>query len=154
MEHSIRSSLTSRSSITDIVGSRIWPYYVPESNSSFPILVYRLVSNLHAKHQTGASGMFVARVQFDCMSDRLSEVVLLTQALRNELHGYRGYMGSDLVIKSQLENEIGFSDRPKNATDTWIYRRSIDYLISFKEGLPNFGTEGVKASGQALVAVM
>lgn len=153
MEANFAQHLKSRTSITDIVGTRVYSYYLPQG-TRYPAIVYRVVSATH-DHTISASpalGIMSCRIQLDIVSDRLSQVSILNEAIRQELDGYSGAMGNATCIRCKLANEIGFVTEPEDASDTWIYRRAVDYLVRYKISIPTLGTAGVAMAGLGTVA--
>lgn len=151
MENTFAQYLLSRSSITDIVGQKIYSYYLPQG-TTYPAIVYRIVSGTHdhtLDSQSPALGIMRCRIQLDILSDKLDQVAVLSEAIRQELDGYSGSMSNAYCIRSRLVNELGFVTAPEDGSDTWVYRRAVDYLVRYKITVPSRGRAGAVAGATA-----
>ncbi len=129
------SFLTGVTALTAIVGTRIYPNSLPQ-NPVFPALTYALVSAPHDHTLTDAAGIVRARIQFDAYGYKLSEAVAITEAIRLALQRYTGSFGAKVVLASKLANEQDLSIAPQDASQSWLYRKSSDYIIKLRELIP------------------
>jgi len=152
MESSFAQYLRSRTSITDIVGDRIYSYHLPQG-TSYPAIVYRIITSTH-DHSIDVSpalGMMKCRIQLDLMSDRLHEVSILTEVIRQEMDGLSNSpMGNATCVRCKLINELGSIAEPENASDNWIYRRIADYHIRYRIPVPTLGAAGISIGGASI----
>lgn len=137
MEKAVYTYLTSKSAITDLVGTRVYPHHLPQSNTVYPALTIQLIDSQHVHHLQGASGVATARVQIDCWSDMLSEVVTLAEAVRNAMQGFSGTMDGVNVHFIQLAGTRNVHEAPQDGSDNWTYRKTCDYMIKYTESLPS-----------------
>ena len=147
MESTLAQHLLSRPAITDLVGQRIYSYYLPQG-TSLPAIVYRIISCVPMHAIDGALNTLSARIQLDLLAYRARDISVLREQLRHELSGYTGTMAGAQVIRSNLVNEIGYVDEPTDGSDRWIYRRSVDYLIRYKITTPTLGVAGPALGGR------
>lgn len=124
----LQTFLEAQSTITSVVGTRIYPQHLPR-NSSYPCLTHQLVSRTYGHHLSGVTGLSTARVQVDCWGEKLSDVETLAEAVRVALDGYFGTIGDVTVAFVQLDNEQDLSEAPQDESEQWLYRRTQDYLI-------------------------
>ena len=136
VEASIYAYLNSKTSITDIT-TNIVIGHIAEDATEYPILTFQPISTVHDHTRAGAAGVATTRMQFDCWSDSKLESIQLAEALRQVMHGYIGTMGTQHIAFCKLENEITLDEKP-TAGENWLYRRSVDYMITYSESVPTF----------------
>ena len=132
---------SSDSTITNIVGNRVFPHHLPQSNLTLPVLTYQLISNTHDYTLENAYGVARARVQVDCWGDTLATVESLAEAVRQTIQGAHGMMGSTYVHFIQLDDEQDMHELIEDS-DKWLYRRTQDYLIKYCESVPTWEFDG------------
>ena len=136
IEGSLYSFLSTIGEVTSIVGDRIYPQH--SDQPVYPCLIYSLVSQTHDHIVTGSSGTARARVQFDCWSYSLSDCSIVIEAIRQNLQGLQGTLGSLTVVGSHLNNELDLSERPADASNRWLYRKTADYTLRYNVTIPTF----------------
>ena len=124
--------------ITALVSTRIYPRHLPRDTTTYPVLTHQLISNIHGHVLGGAAGITTATVQVDCWGLKLSDVETLAEAVRVALQGFMGSMGSVSVHFVSIENEHDQHEAPKDASETWLYRRVIDVQVKYAESVPTF----------------
>lgn len=134
----LRKYLLSKSAITSLVGTRMFPRKIPQKNSAFPVIVYRIVSQDAAHHLAGGAGYAGTRIQLDVYSETETETDALAEAIRNQMQGYSGAMGTASVTSVVLKNSQDLYEPPQDNSDTGLYRNSTDYWLRHDMAVPTF----------------
>lgn len=124
--------LTDTSSLTAIVDDRIFPIHLPQS-ATLPAITFQQISSTHDYHIAGAAGVTTARVQIDCWANSPTEACDAGEAIRQTLQGTSGMWDTTEVLFVQLDSCQDMAEPPQDGSDQWIYRRSSDYLIKYRE---------------------
>lgn len=139
MESSLHSYLSSKTSITNLVGSNIWRGRLPQSYSwSSPAITFRRISEPHDHNLDGASGIAQARVQIDCWARSAATADNVAEQVRLVLQGYSGTLGTITATSVVLDNVVSIPEQPKDASDEWRYHIALDFLIFYRESVPQF----------------
>lgn len=96
LEEGLLVYLKSKTDITSLVSTRIYPFNLPQE-VALPALAYsRNNTPRELTHDTSGATGTLARVslQFDVYSETYSKVKQVTDALRKVLNGYSGSMGT------------------------------------------------------------
>ena len=133
----IYTYMQSKSAITDIVGTRIFPNRMREG-VSLPAIVLTTISNTHERHLGGGAGEAVATLQIDCWADTEAEVGTLANVLRDEFDTFEGLIGSMRVGECLLVNERDGYQTAVDGSDRGSFRVSQDYRIWYSETIPAF----------------
>ncbi len=122
-----------------LIGDRLEPLWSSEW-TTWPRVVYTLISNDPQIHMGGGAGWTFQRVQFDVFALNDLEVAAIADAFRNRLHGFRGIITVDGVARRfgliRQEGERADPALPSDGSDAVIFRRSLDYFISCGESIP------------------
>lgn len=143
IEFALYTYLSSQTTITDIVGTMIFPGHIPQDTSNFtatyPAIVFNLIDDVPVNNLSGFAGLSRARLQIDCYSDESNKAVInLTEVIRLKLHGYRGLMSDVVVNNCKLETSQTMNQPPIDGSDDWTYRKRSDYTISYYANIPDF----------------
>lgn len=151
IEGSLYSFLAGISDVTDIVEDRIYPQHADQP--VYPCLIYSLPSQAHDHIVTGSAGTARARVQFDCWSYSLADCSIAIEAIRQQLQGFQGILGTIEVVGSHLNNELDLSEKPTDGSNRWLYRKTGDYTIRYRVPIPTFARHfSFAASGGLMIA--
>ena len=132
VETDLRTYLLAQATITAIVGSSgVYCGNVPQAAAT-PLLLVSRVAGEHGHHLDGGAGYCTARVQVDCYSTTYVAAAALAEAVRLKMQGYRGAMGTTTVSSVMLESDLDQSDPPTDASDSWLYRRILDFGILYQ----------------------
>ncbi len=132
-----RTYLLSKSAVTTVVGTRVFPNFIPEKNTSYPVIVYAVVSQVPAHNLAGGAGYAETRIQLDVYCKTAVERDSLTEILRNELQGFAGTMGSSTVSSVVYRNAIDLYEPPIDSSDVGLFRNSTDYWIRHSQSVPS-----------------
>ena len=125
LESGLHSLLSADSTLSELVGTRIYPVFVPES-TAFPCLSYQVVS--------GSSDVALddtvvreKRIQFDAWAQTYGVSKQIESALAEILEGYSGTLEDGTTILDCV---------PSITLDNWeatshIYRITAEYTLSF-----------------------
>jgi hypothetical protein len=137
METGLYSYLISKTAITALVATRIYPLIAPEG-AAYPFLIYQRISTQHEHNMAGSSGLATATVQLDAYSDTYAEAKSIGNAIRTALDGYRGSMGGTFVSRCHIGDERDLLDITNVADEFGSFRWSADFKIAYHESIPTF----------------
>lgn len=134
-ETAVRTFLLTQSSVTDLVGTRIYPMQLPQ-NAQLPAIVYRRITTGHEETIDGSKGGLAdARVQYDCYAVTHDQAHDVAEALRLsgilDLHGVTNsvdFRGVRLSSGLRMED-----DSPTDGSAEWRYWASQDYQFFYLE---------------------
>lgn len=132
IEANTYSFLSSQAGITNIVASRIYPLHLPQ-NPTYPAMLYSLISSNHLTSLAESVGMVRARIQFDVYSTSLADCVNGIEALRQALQKYSGNYGTGTCLTAKLINDFLVIEKPEDGSQSFIFRKSADYLLTLRE---------------------
>lgn len=137
VESGLYSYLTAQSAVTSLVSTRIYPLAAPQ-DAAMPFVVYQRISDRHEHHMGGASGVATATIQLDAYASTYLSAKAIAEALRGELQGYRGTMGSYAVRRCHLDGTQDDYEPSETAGDKGTWRVSSDYQIAYHESIPTY----------------
>ena len=129
--------LTALPSITDLIGTRLFPMQVP-SSAVFDYVTYIIASDEHDHHMLAPSGLAFNTVDFDLWSLSSIDNGLLRKAFRAALDGFRGEMGDVDIRSIQLNDERESLENPTDASQDAAFRTLQEYSIIQREFVPVF----------------
>lgn len=142
----IRRLLLSKSAITSLVGTRIYPNHVPQANNAWPCITYTVVSNDSAHTLAGGAGYAARRLQIDVYAKLETSRDSVVEAVRNQLQGFpnagtSGAIGAGTVVTSiTYKNGRDLYEPDQTGGDVGYYRHSMDFWIRFQEAVPSFAS--------------
>jgi hypothetical protein len=111
-----------------LVGTRVYPMVIPESTrgdaTKLPCIVYQRVGHNQPHDTCGAEGLAGTSMRIDCYATSYAASVTLADAVRVELAGFSGTMGSVRVSRINLESQIDLMD-----PEPGLYRVAQTYTI-------------------------
>lgn len=132
----VRTYLLTRSTVTALVGERIYPDEAPQSVTAAHVLLSDVSSESY-EHLNGCSGLAETRVQVSCRATTRQAANDLREAIRLVMQGRRGTYGACTVRACRVAGRASFYEPPQNKTDVGRYTRSIDFLITHFEAQPS-----------------
>ena len=137
----VRTFLLSKSAITSLIGTRMFPDVIPEKGI-FPALVYFQVSQVPQHTLPATAGFAWSRIQFDAYatgSTGASQRDALVEALRNELDAFPApgttpTMGGSTVNAVVYKNSRDIYEPPQDNSDIGFFRNSMDYMFRHQIG--------------------
>lgn len=136
LESDIRAFLIADADVTAIVGTRIFPLRIPQGQA-LPAIRYVVIASSSDHHLGGTSGSAETTIQFDCYSETYSEAIDLGNKVRTALvasNNGQHVAGSTNIYETRLtaqSDETPF--REPDASDKWIYNRSLDLAFQYAE---------------------
>lgn len=129
METILYSLLAGDAAIAAIVGTRIYPNFIPQ-DADLPALIYQQISGYRHHTNAGALGLAVPRVQINCWAVTYAAADDLADKVRIKLDGYSGTVSSTKVFSILLSDEV---DAPVITGAVTRYCKSLDFEISIEE---------------------
>lgn len=133
----IRTYLAAQTPVSDLVGTRIYPDALPQ-DAILPAIVYTVIGDTSEHHLTAAAGLGFALVQIDCFASTRLSATAVSEAVRGEMDGYRGAMGSETVGCCHLTNRFYEYGPPEHGNDVGLYRAMIEFRVGHTESIPTF----------------
>ena len=127
IEEAIFSKLTGEAAVTNLVGTRVYPFQMPQ-NPIYPAVVYSRVSTRRDMDHSGPGDMAWARFQFDCYGTSYASVKGLANVVRQVLHGFTGTVSGVDFCRVSFLNEV--DDFEPQAEIHWV---AVDFQIIHKE---------------------
>jgi hypothetical protein len=119
MIQAVINALLADSTVTALVGDRIYPGILPQ-NPTFPALVLNVVSELDPVTHSGKSGLSDGQVQVDSFAADYLALDTLHRTVKTALNGYSvgNVQGIFLVRARDLYDN-----------EAIVYRRTADYNV-------------------------
>tara|TARA_Y100000004_G_C8875452_1_gene395177 strand:- start:24 stop:446 length:423 start_codon:yes stop_codon:yes gene_type:complete len=133
----LRAYLVSKTSVTDEVGTRIYPGVLPQ-DATLPAVVYNLVFAEIHDVLTGSSGSLTSTVQIDVYSDSHISSNGAAEAIRLVTQGYSGAMGSETINSVRLRNRNETYEPPTDGSDLGRHRVMLELDITHTNTIPSF----------------
>lgn len=137
IESALYSYLSTKSTITDEVGTRIYPHPAP-NDADYPFITYSVTSENTQHDMTGASGLANVQVQLDAWAETVADRSDASEAIRNALDGFTGNMGTEnLNIRTCfLVDRSTLQESDPEGRQQPIFRASMDFTIWHVESAP------------------
>ncbi len=137
IESALYSYLSTKTTVTDEVSTRIYPQTAP-NGTAYPFITFSVISETNDHSMTGATGLANPIIQVDIWSATIASRVSGSEAIRNALDGFTGDMGTEnLNIRSCfLSNRSNFEESDTEGKGQPTYRSSMDFSIWHVESLP------------------
>lgn len=133
IEAGIVSLLNADSTVSGLIGPRLFPVLVPEGSMPInagdpPCLSYQVISNTPT-YTLALNEFDQKRIQFDAWAVTYASCKSVKQAVRNVLDGYTGTLSDGTRVLSALRGmEIDFWE-----SDSRVYRVLFEYIFRFVE---------------------
>jgi hypothetical protein len=128
VESAIRGKLVAASGVTNVVGQRIYPHFVPQGRA-YPAITYFRVDTARVDSHDQAGGLFNSRFQIDLWGADPDVLFTLAEAVRAVLNGFRGTTGGVAFGAILLADERDGPYEP----GAELFRRSQDYFVWAQE---------------------
>ena len=132
IEAGIYSRLTASTSITAIVGTRIFPGRVPQGQT-FPNIRFSILAQEQTQKLTGHLTLYSASIQIDCYTlNSYSSLIDLSDTVRANLNTGSTTFGSIQITNCHVQSELDEPPfTPTDGSDDWIYGRSLSLQLHF-----------------------
>lgn len=128
IEDALYSKLSGDSSISSIVGTRIYPVKMPD-DPTFPVITYQRISSIREPTMSGRSEYCDCIFQIDSWSLSYDTTKQLAESIFLLLEGFKGVVSSVDIQAILTQNEIDLYE-----DDVKVFRRSQTYRIVYSEG--------------------
>jgi len=136
IEAELYAYLTAQSSITNLIGSRIYPDVAPQG-ASIPLVVYSKQSTDRQVTLKRSVGICTARIQLDVFGSSRTVCETIVEAIRLAVDGFHGNWGTTFIHLCRLDSEqVGWD--LETAKETGIHRATVDLVVSFTESVTDF----------------
>jgi hypothetical protein len=125
-------SLKATSSITTLVGSRIFPNHATRG-AARPLIIVRVASDTRGRQLSGNNTQRYARILFEAQAATDESAEAIVRALDAYLQTIARTTISGIVVKSCLQAVEGDEYvSPANGTDTGPYSRVAEYIFDYR----------------------
>ena len=133
----IRTYLLTKSAVTDVIGTRLRPDVLAQSDS-LPAATYSELFTNHSHTISGAAGIEDCTLEIVCSSTTRTQADSLADTIRQQLQGYRGTAGSVEVMSCQLDDTGHGYQQPQDDSDQGTYLTALRFRIHVQETIPTF----------------
>lgn len=130
LEGELRNYLLGQSTITSMVGQRIYQVKIPQGGA-LPCVTLSRVSGSRVGILTGVSGLAHPRIQIDCWGTAYDSVKYLADRLRLCLDGFRGNFSSIQIQGCHLLGDFDAYD-----DESEVFHTALDFEIWHVEAKP------------------
>lgn len=136
IQEALLNHLASKTSITDIVSTRIFTNHLPEQ-PQLPIVTVRTASLERHHNLDGPNGLVAARMQIEAWSLDYRQSLEIAEQVRLEVQNYRGTLSSLTIYSTTLVDDVETPEPPEDKSEDWIYSKALIFEVFFLEPLPN-----------------
>jgi len=127
--------LTSKTEITSLVGTKIFPNNVPNS-AELPYVAVSRVSSDGEHYLGGASKQVTDVFELEVYGRTSLEVEGISEAIRDKTDGFKGLMGSTEVGSALIDGQSDVFIVDDQGKDKQLFRISITLNISHFRSVP------------------
>lgn len=136
METGLRAYLLSQTTVTNVIGQRMFPVKMPAAQS-YPAIVFMRRSTERDYHQGGALGGPRATTVLHCLADDYTEASALANAVRLLVDGAHNTTWDTTAIKlCVVADESDQFFQPIEGSDVGYYSRVLVLSVTYIEELP------------------
>lgn len=132
IEDAIFTLLSTESTISDIVGTRIYPLFA-EQDEPLPHIIFQQISGNRDHTYDGASGFTQSRYQFTCLATTYKGAKALFEAVRMFFDGFKGTVLGVEIQANLFSNEIDSLANLPGVDQVRRYGKILETEISFIE---------------------
>ena len=133
----IRTYLLTKSAITDVIGTRLRPDILAQSDT-LPAMTYTEMYTNHFYTIDAAAGIENCMLEIMVYSETRTQADSLADLVRQQLQGYRGTAGSGEVISCKLDDTGHGYEQPTDDSDNGKYISGLRFDIHVQETTPTF----------------
>jgi Protein of unknown function (DUF3168) len=125
IDEGLWSLLSTSAQVSSLCGTRIYPEVRP-TDAKLPLIEMKEISGI-GRQTWDTSGMQRDRYQFDCYAKTKGAAVVLRDAVRQVLNGYRGRLSDGTFLDNAwvINRVSGFQDDPR------IYISTIEFYVLY-----------------------
>lgn len=136
IETALVKIMTDNADVNALVGSKIYPVFVPQGKS-LPAITYQEISGVRDAVMNGASGLVQSRFQVNCWTKKYTEARELADlvriALSPENDTYPKTVGGTSIEAIRLLNENDVPSIHSDNEELSGNGKMLDFEISFQE---------------------
>jgi hypothetical protein len=138
IEQVLYKLLTDDSTVSGLVGTRIYPQFVPQG-ASMPAITYQQISGIRDFTHSGPVDLASLRFQVNCWSLNYTQARALADAVRTALNGVSGKkvtgQNSDKhhIYVIILAGEVDLTDLLDDVKGSRRFGKALDFIIWCKE---------------------
>jgi len=130
MRSGLVALLAAESTISTLVGSRIYVSYAPQT-AALPHIIITQMSSDELPALDSTPGLRFVDFDIDCKADRPLEAYTLGNAVRVFLDDYSGTAGSQTIGAVILNDESTDFEPPESASDIGVHVTLLDVTIQY-----------------------
>jgi hypothetical protein len=120
--------LSSDSTITDMVSTRIYPQ-LRDQNDGLPALTYQMIIQNYSHDINGNNGLCEATVQINCYASTVLGSIQLADVVRSSLGSYQGGKIESIILESMYDlPTINVENELMN-----VFAKIMDFYVLYKE---------------------
>lgn len=133
----IRTYLLTKSAITDLVGTRLRPDLLAQSDA-LPAITYTEMYTTHLYTLSAAAGIEECMLELMIYSNTRAEADSIADTVRQQLQGFRGTAGSIEVISCQLDDSGHGYEPATDDSEQGKYLAGLRFQVIVTESIPTF----------------
>ena len=133
----LRTYLLTKTAITDLVGTRVYPSVLPQ-NAEVPAIVYDVMGGSPDDVLSGSSGSYRAVVDVECISENHITSNDIAEQIRLVTQGYFGAMGSEQCNACRLLGRFEQYLAPIDGSDLGRHVVAISLEITHNQTIPTY----------------
>lgn len=122
--------------VSTIVGDRVKPDTL-DQKQTLPAIRYEMIASESFQTLQKSGHLMRTRIQVDCYGATRLQANTVAAAVKNNLDGFSGILGSLQVFSCVLDNRFDSVDPPQSGGATWRKRRTMDFVIVHTEPTPS-----------------
>jgi len=127
LEKAVRAVLTSDSTVSSLVASRVYPMRRPQG-SALPAIVYSNVFTEQNQSVATQSGIRRTRLSVDCISSTYGGVKTLRDAVESALVNYSGTGSGETIYSLRLESAVDLDQENIPGSQFGAFRVVMDFI--------------------------
>jgi len=130
MIEGLPAALRAESTISALVGTRVYPFHAPQT-AALPYIVVEQISSEENVALDGTGGLRFVTFDIDCKADRATESRTLGKTVREFLDDYSGAAGNETIDAVLMNSENTEYEPPTDGSDRGIYTTLLDVTIQY-----------------------
>lgn len=141
LREAVRAWLVSQSSVTAVVGQRVY-FAVPSQLAAYPCIAVMVPTRSYGHNLAGADGTSVATVEITALGLTESDCIAAAEAVRNFADGFQGTQSGVAIMTCLYDDESDPTPvPPPDGSDNWICQATIDYRVKHRVPRPTSVTQ-------------
>jgi hypothetical protein len=127
----IYTQLAGDTATAALVGDRIWPMQVDDSNPAFPRIVYEVAEDDPTRSYLQGSGLFSAEVTVICAAATDKAAAALAAAVVAALNNAKGTWGGTVVLGCFYRGMTSTPSSPAAGTDVNVFEKELRFQVRY-----------------------